>query len=198
MFAFSAQHDCCLAGCKLTGRSFQWQEREQTSCTYRILEHLDDVNFIMNTHALHNAHLLRRVLPRSLTEPQPLHSDAIATDLLDTPSTQGLLAAANTPSQIMSSRCAFHYKLAESLRKSQDAKRAVTQVKRKATSDANKAKKMEKIWQMEQGTSGMDRPGLGPSATATMGVDPEARRAIRNDGDGLDTDQGMKRQRIKK
>jgi hypothetical protein len=39
------------------------------------IEHQPVDHFIINLHALHNAHLLRNVLPRDLTRPLPLFLD---------------------------------------------------------------------------------------------------------------------------
>jgi hypothetical protein len=86
------------------------QERRETSRTTKLIAHTDSNHFVLNTHALHNAHLLRRVLPRELMAPKPLYED----------------------------RTARHYKIAESLRVTQSEKRARTAAKRKATLDAKK------------------------------------------------------------
>ncbi|KAJ7869537.1 hypothetical protein B0H14DRAFT_3132299 [Mycena olivaceomarginata] len=54
MFKFNVQHDCGSAKCEATGP-------------------LD--RFFINTHAFHNAHLLRATLPRDLIAPIPLVAD---------------------------------------------------------------------------------------------------------------------------
>lgn len=64
-------------------------------------------------HALHNASLIRKLLPRTLTAPAPLFAD----------------------------RRARHYELAALLRVSQADKREKTEAKKKATRETNKAKK---------------------------------------------------------
>jgi hypothetical protein len=43
-----------------------------------VIEHVDDIRFIINMHALHNAARLRKVLPRDITKPAPYHIDRIA------------------------------------------------------------------------------------------------------------------------
>jgi hypothetical protein len=54
----------------------------------REIVHNDDHRFIINTHALHNASLLRKFLPQYLTVPRPLYTDravrhrALAKDLV--------------------------------------------------------------------------------------------------------------------
>jgi len=88
------------------------QERHETSRTTKLIAHEDSNHFVLNTHALHNAHLLRRVLPRELVAPKPLYEDWTAR----------------------------HYEIAESLRVTQSEKRARTAAKRKATVDAKKKK----------------------------------------------------------
>ena len=39
------------------------------------IEHQLTAHFIINTHAFHNAHILRSTLPRYLVLPIPLHQD---------------------------------------------------------------------------------------------------------------------------
>ena len=51
------------------------QEREATELTEAAIEHKGPQNFIINTAAFHNAHLLRRALSRELTEPVTLLGD---------------------------------------------------------------------------------------------------------------------------
>ncbi|KAJ7294000.1 hypothetical protein C8J57DRAFT_1704630 [Mycena rebaudengoi] len=86
-FLFNAQHDCHSAQCGATG--------QVPGCKNR---------FIINTHAFHNAHLLRRALPRGLTAPIPLFED----------------------------RKAKHYELAANLRGIKDGKREESKRKREA------------------------------------------------------------------
>ncbi|KAJ3853854.1 hypothetical protein EV368DRAFT_73223 [Lentinula lateritia] len=47
----------------------------QSDITFKTIQHVDDQKFIINTHALHNAHHLWRFLPRYLTVPRPLYPD---------------------------------------------------------------------------------------------------------------------------
>ncbi|KAI0030393.1 hypothetical protein K488DRAFT_54332 [Vararia minispora EC-137] len=94
-FTFNVQHDCQKAGCTTSGSRPLVQERAQTSRFEAYIEHTQDTNipdeYIINLHALHNAHLIRRHLPRHLTIPNPLYSSSQA-------------------------RCAEHNKLANQLR----------------------------------------------------------------------------------
>ncbi|PBK86015.1 hypothetical protein ARMGADRAFT_1047955 [Armillaria gallica] len=74
-FIISVQHDCHLIGCQASLLQPQLQEHqltERTSCT---LSHADDDHFVINVFALHNAILLQKFLPCSLTEPKPLYMD---------------------------------------------------------------------------------------------------------------------------
>ncbi|KAJ7474227.1 hypothetical protein FB451DRAFT_1351527 [Mycena latifolia] len=112
LFRFSAQHDCHLADCQPTALRWVVQERQETLQTTKLICHEDDDHFIVNMAALHNATLLRRVLPIALTVPRPIHLD----------------------------RKAHHFEIAAGLRVSQVVKRARTQEKRKATIAAKKSK----------------------------------------------------------
>jgi hypothetical protein len=89
------------------------QERQETSRTVSLISHEDDGHFVINMHALHNATLLRNILPRHLTAPKPLYTDRIAR----------------------------HHEIAAELRVTQTEKRARTAAKTKATKEANKVKK---------------------------------------------------------
>jgi hypothetical protein len=90
------QHDCQHAGCSASGRRIRKQERLESGITELYIEHKPSHRYIINTHALHNAHLVRRFLPRHLTVPLPFTDD----------------------------RRKLHDKLAERLRMSQNTKRA--------------------------------------------------------------------------
>lgn len=49
------------------------QERVESGLFKSYIEHRQVERFVINTHAFHNAHLLRATLPRSLVAPLPLH-----------------------------------------------------------------------------------------------------------------------------
>ncbi|KAH6867358.1 hypothetical protein BKA70DRAFT_1133414, partial [Coprinopsis sp. MPI-PUGE-AT-0042] len=74
-FRVSVQHDCRTLGCKAKAQRHQRQEREVTSQEELLIDHASDDHFVLNMHALHNAHLLRRVLERSLYAPRPLYEN---------------------------------------------------------------------------------------------------------------------------
>ncbi|KAL6301131.1 hypothetical protein BKA93DRAFT_701737, partial [Sparassis latifolia] len=71
-FILNVQHDCCTCTCQPTASRPILQEREVTGRVTRTIFHNEDSRFIINTHALHNSHLLRRCLPCALTAPRPL------------------------------------------------------------------------------------------------------------------------------
>lgn len=68
---------------------------------------------MINMHGLHNATLIRKILPRHLTQPTLLYAN----------------------------REAHHYDIAAKLRVTQAARRAAAKMKRAATTKANLAKK---------------------------------------------------------
>ncbi len=98
---YNAQHDCHLAKCTASGKRFLLQERVESGLTETVIEHHAVDRFIINTHAFHNAHLLRATLPRSLVAPIPLYQD----------------------------RQAKHNEIAGKLRISQESKRATAKVR---------------------------------------------------------------------
>ncbi|KAJ7159995.1 hypothetical protein C8R43DRAFT_1177588 [Mycena crocata] len=75
MFKFNVQHDCRTGKCEATGQRPHMQERVASDNTETFIEHNSLDRFIINTHAFHNAHLLRATLPRNLTAPIPLFQD---------------------------------------------------------------------------------------------------------------------------
>ncbi|KAJ7732086.1 hypothetical protein B0H14DRAFT_2314270, partial [Mycena olivaceomarginata] len=77
-FVISVQHDCRRGDCQPTIVRKELQEREETDRTTSLIKHTDDDHFILNMSALHNSAQLRRALPRSLTDIQPLYGDRLA------------------------------------------------------------------------------------------------------------------------
>ncbi|KAJ7182641.1 hypothetical protein C8R43DRAFT_1083606 [Mycena crocata] len=66
LFTFNAQHDC--VGCKCSTAPVPVrQERIITERTELQTQHSPEARFLINMHGLHNAHLIRDILPRSLT-----------------------------------------------------------------------------------------------------------------------------------
>ncbi|KAJ6488082.1 hypothetical protein DFH09DRAFT_1377694 [Mycena vulgaris] len=74
-FKFNVQHDCHSAKCEATGVRLRMQERVESDQTEKYIVHQSLDRFIINTHAFHNAHLLRATLPRDLVAPIPLFPD---------------------------------------------------------------------------------------------------------------------------
>lgn len=101
MFTFNAQHDCKAAGCVASGVRPIRQERHETDQNQDFIEHRPLARFLLNTHAFHNAHLIREVVPRHLTRPIPYVED----------------------------RKSHHHRIASILRASQNSKRAVNAAK---------------------------------------------------------------------
>ncbi|KAJ7221179.1 hypothetical protein C8J57DRAFT_1594096 [Mycena rebaudengoi] len=74
-FIFNVQHDCHSAKCEASGVRLRMQERVESDKTENYIVHGALDRFIINTHAFHNAHLLRATLPRALVAPIPLFPD---------------------------------------------------------------------------------------------------------------------------
>ncbi|KAL6306122.1 hypothetical protein BKA93DRAFT_816505 [Sparassis latifolia] len=71
-FSFNVQHNCHKSRCSATETRLRQQERQDSGITERYIKHKTDDHYIINTHSLHNSHLIRRLLPRYLTAPIPL------------------------------------------------------------------------------------------------------------------------------
>ncbi|EMD40045.1 hypothetical protein CERSUDRAFT_45768 [Gelatoporia subvermispora B] len=113
LFMANVQHNCHDGKCKTTGTRRRRQERIETDITEVFVEHRDDDSFIINMHALHNGALLRKILPRTLTEPRPYIQD----------------------------RVTAHKEMAAKLRASQETKRAKEAKARKDRDTARAAEK---------------------------------------------------------
>jgi hypothetical protein len=116
LFKFNAQHDCQRFSCCLVESAGPRQERSQSKLTQKIISHSDNSRFLINMHALHNAHLIRETLPRHLTAPRQLFSD----------------------------RCAKHFEFAAALRAVGPEKRALAAARGQATKARNKQDKADK------------------------------------------------------
>lgn len=100
-FLYNVQHDCSLAKCTASGKRPVMQERVESGLLMTYIEHRPCERFIINTHAFHNAHLLRSTLPRSLVAPIPLFQN----------------------------RQTKHIEMARNLRETQQAKRTATKAR---------------------------------------------------------------------
>ncbi|KAJ6545514.1 hypothetical protein B0H19DRAFT_1212296 [Mycena capillaripes] len=116
LFKFNVQHDCHHFSCPLADSPGPQQERSESKLTRKIRAHKDDSRFLLNTHALHNAHLVRETLPRSLTAPKPCFAD----------------------------RHAKHSEFASALREVGPEKRAQATARGQATKARNKQDKVDK------------------------------------------------------
>ncbi|KAJ7816202.1 hypothetical protein B0H14DRAFT_3744099 [Mycena olivaceomarginata] len=76
-FKFNVQHDCHSANCEASGVWLRMQERVESDQIEKYIIHEPLDRFIINTHAFHNAHLLRATLPRHLVAPVPLFADQL-------------------------------------------------------------------------------------------------------------------------
>ncbi|KAG9096835.1 hypothetical protein FRC06_008272 [Ceratobasidium sp. 370] len=56
------QHRCAFAGCTDNGQVVIRQERQDTSATRKAIQHVDDINFVVNIHSMHNAKLVTELL----------------------------------------------------------------------------------------------------------------------------------------
>jgi len=69
-FDFNVQHDCPSAGCSATGKRARRQERiVSDDILDDAIEHRDVDQWIINTHSLHNGHLLRLRIGPELISP---------------------------------------------------------------------------------------------------------------------------------
>ncbi|KAJ7126361.1 hypothetical protein C8R46DRAFT_1146707 [Mycena filopes] len=74
-FKFNVQHDCGSAECDTDGTRLRIQERVESDQIENFVVHKPLDRFFINSHAFHNAHLLRATLPRDLLAPIPLFPD---------------------------------------------------------------------------------------------------------------------------
>lgn len=132
----NVQHDCRASDCDASGTTPQLQERQITDRVAHSVVHKDDTRFVINTHALHNATLLRKFLPRYLTVPRPLFPN----------------------------RHQRHTDIAVNVAAQQQAKRAVTKAKTAATKLRNKEAKEARANQTrgDIGGSGQSSTSAGP------------------------------------
>ncbi|KAJ7842495.1 hypothetical protein B0H13DRAFT_1648786, partial [Mycena leptocephala] len=76
LFFFNGQHDCKGLKCPaVAGAETVIQERAITGLKQTAVKHVDTEIYFLNMVALHNAHLIRDTLPRSLTKPIPYFQD---------------------------------------------------------------------------------------------------------------------------
>ncbi|KAK7437483.1 hypothetical protein VKT23_018555 [Stygiomarasmius scandens] len=122
LFLISVQHDCRLSKCLASGSQVVRQERKDTLQRVLVIKHANDDAFVINTHALHNATLLRQLLPRPLTEPRYIYQD----------------------------RVTYHHSVSREYRAVAGKKRDSTAEKRKATREKNKQAKAAREAEIER------------------------------------------------
>ncbi|OSX62476.1 hypothetical protein POSPLADRAFT_1142328, partial [Postia placenta MAD-698-R-SB12] len=115
-FQINVQHDCVHGKCTVSGRKVRIQECQETSIEDPEFIHKDTEHWVINTHSFHNAHLLRTVLPRHLTAPVPVFMDHMAK----------------------------HAEFAQTLRETQEAKRAEQKAQRENNPEGGTSKKRKK------------------------------------------------------
>ncbi|KAI0263370.1 hypothetical protein BC834DRAFT_971363 [Gloeopeniophorella convolvens] len=71
------QHDCLRGQCSTASSVHEIQEHERTERHILTISHVDDAHFILNMQALHNAHVLARVLPSDVTQAKPVVEDRV-------------------------------------------------------------------------------------------------------------------------
>ncbi|KAJ6576116.1 hypothetical protein DFH09DRAFT_1078464 [Mycena vulgaris] len=109
MMSFNVQHDCVACDCR-PEKVHVRQEHIVTDRTELQIAHTAEQRFIVNMHGLHSAHLIREVLPRTLTAPVPYLQD----------------------------HSASHQRFAATLRETGPARRAEIRAKTQATRAKNK------------------------------------------------------------
>ncbi|KAJ7840156.1 hypothetical protein B0H14DRAFT_2360803, partial [Mycena olivaceomarginata] len=75
LFDFNVQHDCSTAECEGSGVRLRRQERVESDQIENHIVHSALDRYFINSHALHNAHLIRATLPRDLLAPIPYFED---------------------------------------------------------------------------------------------------------------------------
>ncbi|KAH6874840.1 hypothetical protein BKA70DRAFT_1449269 [Coprinopsis sp. MPI-PUGE-AT-0042] len=77
LFDYNVQHDCVTARCQASGEWPAKQERKDSGKTDSFIVHVVDIQrYVINTHAFHNAHLLRTIDGlRLLLKPKLLYPD---------------------------------------------------------------------------------------------------------------------------
>lgn len=115
LYLVNVQHDCFNGICQLKGRKPIYQDRKLiTTREQAVLQHNDDLQFVINLHAIHNADLLRKTLPRALTAPTPLvlNRDALHDKLAAGLRISGPIKRALTAQKTANTRAAKRMKLA--------------------------------------------------------------------------------------
>lgn len=62
MGVINIQHRCAFEKCQDTGRVLIRQERQDSGVTRKSIQHSDSINYIVNTHSMHNYDLVKKLL----------------------------------------------------------------------------------------------------------------------------------------
>lgn len=124
------------------------QERVNTGLLDACVAHKPIDQFIINLHGFHNSHLVRMILPRSLTAPIPLFED----------------------------RLAKHNELAASLRVSQTNKRAQQKVRQAENKRKREAEKQQSTTHIVNGNDVGDVAGPSGAVIGAPGSSPNKRQ----------------------
>ncbi|KAH8996900.1 hypothetical protein EDB83DRAFT_2238602, partial [Lactarius deliciosus] len=76
IFDFNAQRDCTMFNCPISQSQVrqEWILTDLTQAGVKF-KHIDDTQFLLNMHSLHNPYLIHSVLPRELTCLRPYFSE---------------------------------------------------------------------------------------------------------------------------
>lgn len=148
----NVQHDCRASDRNASGSTPQLQEQQITDRVVHSIVHKDNMRFIINTHALHNAMLLCKFLLHYLTVPRLLFPD----------------------------QHQQHTNIAVNVAAQQQAKWAVTKAKTAATRLRNKEAKEARTNQSwgEAGTSGNEHASMSTDTPSTKQKRAESNSVI--------------------
>ncbi|KAF8599211.1 hypothetical protein BDV93DRAFT_415140, partial [Ceratobasidium sp. AG-I] len=62
MGTINLQHRCAHSKCTPNGKRVVRQERQESGVTLSIMNHTDDLHFVVNTFSLHNYKLISRLV----------------------------------------------------------------------------------------------------------------------------------------
>ena len=169
LFNYNVQHDCRFAKCTTSGKQAIIQERVQSEKTEVYIEHQPVNRYLVNTHAFHNAHLIRATLPRDLTVPIPYTNDRQVH--------HNQMAIKLQASQA-SKRVAMARK-AEEKRNTKKSQATLASKKRKQTCSGSDDSESEGV-RIRPGME-LNGPGVGPADGDVDDMEVDARPLIRSE-----------------
>ncbi|EKM74296.1 hypothetical protein AGABI1DRAFT_103438 [Agaricus bisporus var. burnettii JB137-S8] len=75
LFDYNVQHDCYAARCSSNPQELIQQNHAQAGTTQAVIVHAAPEQYVINTHSLHNPHLIRQTVSRQLIAPVLKHID---------------------------------------------------------------------------------------------------------------------------